>query len=111
MFKTLQPVWTSYRKAHQSLPSSSPSPALVETKSSLGGVASLMKKMETTNLQNKQTMNEAFQDLESLMSKANEMVQLAAQLNSRLMHDKESSEMAELRTSLAQLGLMTMLSK
>ncbi|KAH8114828.1 EAP30/Vps36 family-domain-containing protein [Phellopilus nigrolimitatus] len=82
--------------------------------SGLSGISGILQNIDTTVMHAERGMSDAFEDLEALMSKAQDMVRLAKGLNEQLTAATHASGNAEplepeeatfVRSSLGQLGL------
>lgn len=76
-------------------------------------IGAIEDRIEKTNLEANETMTDAFQDLDRLMSKANEMVKLAESISNKVSKDpsNENNELSALRTHLLNLGIVSPVTK
>jgi len=78
------------------------------THGKVGGIAGIQKKMQVTSQQNQATISGAFQDLESLKSKAKDLVKVAETIQNKIKRkelDSNSEEMKEIQSVMFNMGL------
>ncbi|KAJ3125006.1 Vacuolar protein-sorting-associated protein 36 [Nowakowskiella sp. JEL0407] len=71
----------------------------------VGGIAGIMRNVEQTNKEMDKNLNEAFQDLDALMTKASEMVKLAESISAKVGNSGNSSEINHFKELLTDLGI------
>ncbi|KAI8988854.1 EAP30/Vps36 family-domain-containing protein [Pilobolus umbonatus] len=77
------------------------------------GISAIEDRIEKTTLETNETMADAFQDLDKLMSKAVEMVKLAESISNKFSKDptQSNSELSTLKTYLLNLGITSPVTK
>lgn len=74
--------------------------------------AGLIRNIEQNDMKARKALNEAFQDLDSLMEKAKEMVHLAEKFSEKMKSkQKESAEDAEFKDWLITMGIASPVTK
>ena len=79
-----------------------------------GGLTSIINRIDESNKIAQGNLSTAFEDLDSLMAKAAEMVKLADSIGSKIAHLKESDmpkEVADFRSNLLTLGIQDPVTK
>ncbi|KAL4211312.1 Vps36-domain-containing protein [Rhizopus microsporus] len=74
------------------------------------GISAIQGRIEKSTLEANETMTDAFQDLDRLMSKATEMVKLAESISAKMSKDP-TDQLSELRTHLLNLGISSPVTK
>ncbi|CAO3666329.1 unnamed protein product [Rhizopus stolonifer] len=74
------------------------------------GISAIQDRIEKTTLEANETMTDAFQDLDRLMTKATEMVKLAESISSK-MSKEPTDQLPELRNHLLNLGISSPVTK
>ncbi|KAI9322398.1 EAP30/Vps36 family-domain-containing protein [Dichotomocladium elegans] len=71
------------------------------------GISAVQERIEKSKIEAQETMQEAFQDLDNLMSKATAMVSLAESISAKMARDpnKSDSDLSTLRTYFLNLGI------
>ncbi|KAI8637424.1 EAP30/Vps36 family-domain-containing protein [Parasitella parasitica] len=77
------------------------------------GISAIEDRIQKTTLETNETMIDAFQDLDRLMTKATEMVKLAESISSKVSKDPTNgdNELSALRTHLLNLGIASPVTK
>jgi ESCRT-II complex subunit VPS36 len=78
------------------------------------GVSGIMERIEESNKQTDSNLSTAFEDLESLMAKAAEMVKLAENIGSKIATEQEpgmTKEILAFRSNLMDLGIQDPVTK
>ncbi|KAG1051369.1 hypothetical protein G6F43_006420 [Rhizopus delemar] len=74
------------------------------------GIIAIQDRIEKSTIEANETMIDAFQDLDRLMTKATEMVKLAESISSKMSKDP-TDELSELRNHLLNLGISSPVTK
>ncbi|KAI8047360.1 EAP30/Vps36 family-domain-containing protein [Gilbertella persicaria] len=74
------------------------------------GINAIEDRIKKTTLETNETMTDAFQDLDRLMTKATEMVKLAESISNKVSKDQDN-ELSTLRTHLLALGIASPVTK
>ena len=76
-------------------------------------LAAIEDRIKNTTLETNETMTNAFQDLDQLMTKATEMVKLAESISAKVSKDisNDDNELSTLRTHLLNLGIASPVTK
>ncbi|RHZ83650.1 hypothetical protein Glove_89g106 [Diversispora epigaea] len=79
----------------------------------LGGISAIFNKAEQSQKEQDETLNQAFKDLDGLMTNATEVVKLAESIKNKISKDPEflADETSDFRTYLVELGIQNPVTK